>query len=71
MSLDSALDPETFKKLFEKHSMKNKFVPDPDFAKSPVDIKDKEFDFSVDLSLIPMVETEPFDGKENNDAVVH
>ena len=29
-----------------------------EFAKSPVDIKDKKFDFSVDLSLIPMVGTE-------------
>ena len=27
MSYDSALDPETFKKLLEKHSMKNKFTP--------------------------------------------
>ena len=59
MSHESAPDPETFTKLLEKHSMKNKFVPDPDFVKSPVGIRDKEFDFSVDLSLIPMVETEP------------
>ena len=63
MSHETAPDPETFKKLLEKHSMKNKFTPDPEFAKSPVDIKDKKFDFSIDLSLIPMVETEPFDGK--------
>ena len=41
MSHESAPDPETFKKLLEKHSMKNKFFPDSDFAKSPVDIKDK------------------------------
>ena len=63
MSHETAPDPETFKKLLEKHSMKNKFIPDPEFAKSLVDIKDKEFDFSIDLSHIPMVETEPFDGK--------
>ena len=37
MSYDYAPDPETFKKLLEKHSMKNKFVPDRDFVKSPVD----------------------------------
>ena len=45
MSHETAPDPKTYKKLLEKHSMKNKFIPDPEFAKSPVDIKDKEFDF--------------------------
>ena len=59
MSHETAPDPETFKKLLEKHSMKNKFTPDPEFAKSPVDIKDKKLDFSIDLSLIPMVEMNP------------
>ena len=39
MSYEIAPDPETFKKLLEKHSMKNKFVPDPEFAKSPINIK--------------------------------
>ena len=71
MSHESAPDPETFKKLLEKHFMKKKFIPDPEFAKSPMDIKDKEFDFFVDLSLIHMVETEPFYGIENNDVVAH
>ena len=41
MSHETVPNPETFKKLLEKHSMKNKFIPDPEFAKSRVDIKDK------------------------------
>ena len=40
--------------------MKNKFAPDPEFATSPICIKDADFDFSVDLSLISMVEAGPF-----------
>ena len=51
--------------------MQNKFIPDPKFAKSHVNIKDKEFDFSIDLSIIPMVDAEPFCGKENDDDVAH
>ena len=51
--------------------MKNKFVPDPEFATSPISIKDTDFDFSVDLSLISMVEDEPYYGRENDDAIAH
>ena len=51
--------------------MKNKFVPDPEFATSPINIKDADFDFSVDLSLISMVEADPFYGRENDDAIAH
>ena len=71
MSYEIAPGPETFKKPLEKHSMKNKFVPVPEFAKYPINIKDDEFNFSIDLSLIPMVEAEPFCGKENDDVVAH
>src|SRR4051812_16581243 len=45
-------DPTAIKKLLAKHSMKNKFAPDPTFATSPICITDPEFDFFVDLSLI-------------------
>ena len=47
--------PAAIKKLLAKHSMKNKFTPDPNFATSPICITDPEFDFSVDLSLISIV----------------
>ena len=64
-------DPEAIKKLLEKHSLKNKTVPDPEFATSPICIDDPDYDFSVDLSLIPMVEADPFYGRENDDAIAH
>ena len=33
---------------------------DPKFATSPIDIKDKDYDFSLDLSYLDIVEKEPF-----------
>src|SRR3954470_10072042 len=64
-------DPAAIKKLLAKHSMKNKFTPDPTFATSPICITDPEYDFSVDLSLISTVEAGPFYGIENDDAIEH
>ena len=51
--------------------MKNKFTPDPKFASSPICIEDADFDFSIDISLISMVEADPFYGRENDDAIAH
>ena len=48
-------DPDVVKILLAKHSMKNKFAPDPTFATSPICITDPEFDLSIDLSLISIV----------------
>src|SRR4051812_46793521 len=64
-------DPATIKKLLAKHSMKNKFTPDPTFSTSPICITDPDYDFSVDLSLISTVEVYPFYGRENDDAIEH
>ena len=64
-------DQDAIKKLLAKHAMKNKFARDPEFATSPICIKDADFDFSVDLSLISMVEADPFYGRENEDAIAH
>src|SRR3954463_10099785 len=64
-------DPATIKKLLAKHSLKNKFTPDPTFATSPICITDPDYDLSVDLSLISTVEVDPFYGKENDDAIEH
>ena len=52
-------DPDAIKQLLEKHSLKNKTVPDPTFATSPIFITDPEFDFSIDLSLIPQQKLTP------------
>ena len=56
-------DRATIKKLLAKHSLKNKFTPDPTFATSPICIADPDYDFSVDLSLISTVEADPFYGR--------
>src|SRR3954467_9865584 len=64
-------DPDAIKKLLEKHSLRKKTVPDPKFATSPICINDPDYNFSVDLSLISMVEADPFYGRENDDAIAH
>src|SRR3954469_23648335 len=38
---------------------------------SPICINDPDYNFSVDLSLISMVESDPFYGRENDDAIAH
>ena len=51
--------------------MNYKTAHDPEFATSPISITEKDYDFSVDLSLISIVENEPFYGKENDNAIEH
>ena len=46
--------------LIAKHDVRYKLSPDAKFATSPVNIKDKHYDFSLDLSYISLVEEEPF-----------
>src|SRR3954465_2611440 len=64
-------NPGAVKELLKKHSMKNKVIPDHKFATSPICIIDPDYDFSVDLSLISTVESDPFYGRENDDAIAH
>src|SRR3954470_14887867 len=64
-------NPGAVKEFLKKHSMKNKVIPDPKFATSPICIIDPDYDFSVDLSLISTVEADPFYGRENDDAIAH
>jgi hypothetical protein len=45
--------------------------PDPKFAASPINIRDKDYDFSLDLSYISIVEKEPFCGTKNESAMEH
>ena len=52
MNCEASGDPDASRKFLEKHAVKNHFTPDPEFATSPICIKDDDFDFSVDLSLI-------------------
>src|SRR3954467_12540459 len=48
-------DPAAIKKLLAKHSMKNKFTPNPTFATSPICITDPDYDFSVDFSQLRFI----------------
>ena len=54
MDIDTS-DPEVRKELLEKHALNYKTAHDPEFATSPISIKEKDYDFSVDLSLISIV----------------
>src|SRR3954468_7011761 len=44
---------------------------DPKFATSPIDIKDKYYDFSLDLYYLDIVEKDQFCGTENESVVDH
>ena len=44
---------------------------DPKFATSPIFVTDKDYEFSVDPELIPIVESDPFHGYENETVVEH
>ncbi|KAK1617226.1 hypothetical protein QYE76_022743 [Lolium multiflorum] len=59
------------KKLIAQHAVRYKLSPDPKFATSPINIKDKDYDFSLDLSHISIVEKTPFCGTEKESAVEH
>src|SRR3954463_1698367 len=58
---------EERKNLFAKYAYKR----DPTFATSPIYIRDKDYDFSLDLSYISIVEKEPFCGLETRTALEH
>src|SRR4051794_22929065 len=58
---------EERRNLFAKYSVKR----DPTFATSPIYIRDKNYDFSLDLSYISIVEKEPFCGLETRIALEH
>ncbi|KAK1616034.1 hypothetical protein QYE76_021551 [Lolium multiflorum] len=59
------------KKLLAQHAVRYKLSPDPKFATSPINIKDKDYDFSLDLSHISIVEKTPFCGTEKESDVEH
>ncbi|KAK1628698.1 hypothetical protein QYE76_003013 [Lolium multiflorum] len=62
---NATTDASNIKKLLAQHT------PDPKFATSPINIKDKDYDFSLDLSHISIVEKTPFCGTEKESAVEH
>ncbi|KAK1661856.1 hypothetical protein QYE76_050015 [Lolium multiflorum] len=57
---NATTDARKIKKLLAEHAVRYKLSPDPKFATSPISIRDKDYDFSLDLSHIAIVEKTPF-----------
>jgi hypothetical protein len=57
--------------LLARHAVRYKLSPDARFAASPINISDKDYDFSLYLSYISIIEKEPFCGIENESAMGH
>ncbi|KAK1679475.1 hypothetical protein QYE76_040323 [Lolium multiflorum] len=68
---NATTDARKIKKLLAEHAVRYKPSPDPKFATSPINIKDKDYDFSLDLSHIAIVEKTPFCGTEKESVVEH
>ncbi|KAK1695346.1 hypothetical protein QYE76_012043 [Lolium multiflorum] len=68
---NATTDARKIKKLLAEHAVRYKLSPDPKFATSPININDKDYDFSLDLSHIAIVEKTPFCGTEKESVVEH
>ena len=64
-------DRDDLKNLLASRAVGYKLSPDAKFATSPINMKDEDYDFSLDLSHISIVEKTPFRGTENESAVEH
>ena len=69
--IQSMKDNDAVMRLIESRAVRYKLSPDAKFSTSPINIRDKDYDFSLDLSYISIVENEPFCGTENESAVKH
>ena len=56
---------------YKERSLNAKMKCDPKFATSPIFVTDKDYEFSVDLGLITLVESNPFYGYESETVVAH
>ena len=67
-------DRSDLKKLLAKlkeKSLNARMKYDPAFATSPICVTDKDFEFSVDLEIITLLESDPFYGYESETVVAH
>jgi hypothetical protein len=53
-------DASAIRDLLARRAIRYKLSPDAKFATSPINIRDKDYNFSLDLSYISIVEKEPF-----------
>jgi hypothetical protein len=64
-------DASAIRDLLARRDVRYKLSPDAKFAASPISISDKDYDLSLDLSYISIVEKEPFCGAENESSMGH
>jgi hypothetical protein len=64
-------DAGAIRDLLARLAVRYKLSPDAKFVASPINISDKDYDFSLDLSYISIVEKEPFCGSQNESAMGH
>jgi hypothetical protein len=64
-------DADAIRDLLARRAVRYKLSPDAKFAASPIYISDKDYDFSLDLSYISIVEKEPFCGTKSKSAMEH
>jgi hypothetical protein len=57
--------------LLARRGVRYKLSPDAKFAASPINISDKDYNFSLDLSYISIVEKDPFCGTKNESSMGH
>jgi hypothetical protein len=62
---------ETLSKWCKNKHGASKIMVTLETYQSPISISDKDYDFSLDLSYISIVEKEPFCGTENESAMGH
>src|SRR4051812_8959792 len=59
------------KSLLSRRTIMPKLFSDPKFATSPIDIKDEDYNFSLDLSYLDIIGKVHFCGTENESVVAH
>ena len=67
-------DRSDLKKLLAKlkeKSLNARMKYDPAYATSPIFVTDKDYEFSIDLEIITLVESDPFYGYESETVVAH
>jgi hypothetical protein len=64
-------DAGAIRDVLARCAVRYKLSLDAKFAASPINISDKDYDFSLDLSYISIVEKEPFYGTESKSAMEH
>jgi hypothetical protein len=64
-------DAGAIRDLLVRRVVRYKLSPDAKFPASPISISDKDYDFSLDLSYISIVDKEPSCGTENGSAMGH